>query len=397
MYVIFAIVLINLVGFGIVIPLLPFYGEHFGASPDEVTWVMAIYSLTQFIAAPVWGRCSDSYGRRPVLLLSLLGTIISYIWLALAEDLQTLYWARGLSGVAAGSISAAFAYMSDVTTKENRSKGMGLLGAAFGLGFIAGPAIGGVLAGVDPASTNYMIPPFVAAGFSSIAFMAAVLTLKESLPDTLKLKVAKQPLSQQWLIFKNTINEPTIRLTIILTFVSILAFAGLEATFALWSEREFDWGVAQNGYIFAFMGLISAIVQGTMIGPVSRRFGEVGMIKQGFFALGIGLATLPFAKNLPLLLTSMAIIAYGFSLSSPALNALLSLNVPNEQQGSILGISRSISTLARAIGPVAAGYFFTLMGRDWPFYIGATLMFLAFILAFNFPKKSNDSLTHDLR
>ena len=137
MLIIFLIVFINLVGFGIVIPLLPFYGEHFGASPDEVTWLMAIYSLTQFVTAPIWGRYSDRYGRRPILLLSLAGTVVAYIWLAFAEDLQTLYWARGLAGITAGSISAAFAYMADITTKENRSKGMGLLGAAFGLGFIA--------------------------------------------------------------------------------------------------------------------------------------------------------------------------------------------------------------------------------------------------------------------
>ncbi|MDP7601416.1 MAG: MFS transporter, partial [Rhodospirillales bacterium] len=127
MFIIFIIVFINLVGFGIVIPLLPFYGEHFGASPDEVTWLMAIYSLTQFITAPIWGRYSDRFGRRPILLISLAGTVAAYVWLALAEDLQTLYWARALAGVTAGSISAAFAYMADITTDENRAKGMGLL------------------------------------------------------------------------------------------------------------------------------------------------------------------------------------------------------------------------------------------------------------------------------
>jgi DHA1 family tetracycline resistance protein-like MFS transporter len=391
MVIIFIIVFINLVGFGIIIPLLPFYGEHFGASPDEVTWLMAIYSLTQFITAPIWGRYSDRYGRRPILLLSLAGTVVAYVWLSLAADLQALYWARGLAGVAAGSISAAFACMSDITTKENRSKGMGLIGAAFGLGFIAGPAIGGLLAGSDPVTTNYTLPSLVAAGFSGVALATAFFILKETLSNKLKLKIKNQSADERWLIFKGAMNQPTIRLTMALTFVSILAFAGLEATFALWSERSFGWGVAQNGYIFAFIGTISAFIQGTMISFLSRKFGEVGMVKQGFLALGVGLAILPFTNNLPTLLITLVIIAYGFSISSPALNTLLSLNVPDEQQGSILGIGRSASTLARALGPIISGYLFALIGKNWPFYIGAFLTLIVLILALNFPKDTKES------
>ena len=204
-------------------------------------------------------------------------------------------------------------------------------------------------------------------------------------------KIAETSVSERWQLFVDTMHQPTIRLTIILTFVSVFAFAGLEATFALWSEREFGWGVEQNGYIFAFIGIISAVIQGTLIAPLSRRFGELGMIKQWFLALGIGLAILPFAENLPLLLGTMVIIAYGFSVSSPALNSLLSLNVSADQQGSILGIGRSASTLARALGPAGAGYLFALIGRDWPFYVGAVLMFVVLILAFKFEKTSKQS------
>ncbi len=397
MIIIFTIVFINLVGFGIIIPLLPFYGEHFGASPDEVTWLMAIYSLTQFITAPIWGGCSDRFGRRPILLISLAGTVIAYIWLSLAEDLQALYWARGLAGIAAGSISAAFACMSDITTKETRSKGMGLIGAAFGLGFIAGPAIGGLLAGNDPATTNYTLPSLVAAGFSGAALLAAVFLLNETLSNELKSKIKNQSVSERWLIFISAMNQPTVRLIMILTFVSVLAFAGLEATFALWSKREFGWGVAQNGYIFAFIGIISALIQGTMIGPLSRRIGEIGMVKQGFIALGIGLAILPLANDLPILLVTLVVIAYGFSISSPALNTLLSLNVPDELQGGVLGIGRSASTLARALGPAIAGYVFVLFGRSWPFYIGAFLMFIVLILALSFPKDTKGSKIQNLK
>jgi DHA1 family tetracycline resistance protein-like MFS transporter len=391
MIIIFIIVFINLVGFGIIIPLLPFYGERFGASPDEVTWLMAIYSLTQFATAPIWGRYSDRYGRRPILLLSLAGTVVAYVWLSQAANLEALYWARGLAGIAAGSISAAFACMSDITTKENRSKGMGLIGAAFGLGFIAGPAIGGLLAGSDPATTDYELPSLVAAGFSGVALATAFFILKETLSYELKLKIKNQSANERWLVFKGAMNQPTVRLTITLTFVSILAFAGLEATFALWSERSFGWGVAQNGYIFAFIGTISAFIQGTMIGFLSQKFGEVGMVKQGFLALGVGLAILPFTNNLPTLLITLVVIAYGFSISSPALNTLLSLNVPDEQQGSILGIGRSASTLARALGPAISGYLFAFIGKNWPFYIGAFLILIVLILTLNFPKNTQES------
>ena len=217
--------------------------------------------------------------------------------MAYAEDLQTLYLARALAGITAGSISVSFAYMADITTKESRSKGMGLLGAAFGLGFIAGPGIGGLLAGGDIATTNYQLPSIAAAGFSGVALLTALFVLKESLSNELKNKIAKQKKSDRWIEFKRTMQQPTIRLIIILTFISVFAFAGLEATFALWSEREFGWGVEQNGYIFVFIGLISAIIQGTMIAPLSKRLGEVAMIKQGFFALGIGLAILTLCRE----------------------------------------------------------------------------------------------------
>ncbi len=179
MSVLFLIIFVNVLGFGLIIPLLPFYGEHFNASPDQVTLLMAVYSATQFITAPFWGRWSDRYGRRPILLISLAGTVATYVWMALASDLASLFWARALGGVMAGSISASFAYAADITTEENRAKGMGLIGAAFGLGFIAGPAIGGLLAGGDPTATNFQLPSFAikcTSAFSGRVFGAPRVT-----------------------------------------------------------------------------------------------------------------------------------------------------------------------------------------------------------------------------
>lgn len=378
MFILFVIVFINLVGFGIIIPLLPFYGLHYGASPDQVTLLMAFYSLAQLIAAPIWGRLSDRYGRRPILLLSLAGTVLAYIWLAEATSLLSLYSARAFGGVMAGSIGAAFAYVADVTTREDRAKGMGLIGAAFGLGFIAGPAIGGLLAGSDPTNINFPLPSYVAAGFSAAAVILAAILLKESLPAE---KRGAQSGSSGREAFAETLRRRDVRFTILLTFLAIFVFAGLEATFALWTEQKFGWGVAQNGYVFAFTGVVSALIQGGLVGRLSRRIGETGMIKQGFLALGIGLAILPFSDSLTLLLISMMIITYGFSIASPALSSLLSLQVSDDQQGGILGISRSASTLARAVGPASAGYIFAFMGKDWPFWVGAIVILAVLMLS----------------
>ena len=184
MLVLFVVVFVNLVGFGIVIPLLPFYGEHYGAAPDEVALLLASYSAAQFVTAPLWGRASDRWGRKPILIASLAGTVASYLWLAYARDLGDLFWARTLAGLMAGSISGAFAYIADITDETNRSRGMGMIGAAFGLGFIAGPAIGGLLAGGDPQSTDFRLPAFAAVAFSGVALvLASTVLARDPRPD----------------------------------------------------------------------------------------------------------------------------------------------------------------------------------------------------------------------
>jgi DHA1 family tetracycline resistance protein-like MFS transporter len=311
--------------------------------------------------------------------------------MALASDLASLFWARALGGVMAGSISASFAYAADITTEENRAKGMGMIGAAFGLGFIAGPAIGGLLAGGDPTATNFQLPSFAAAGFSFVSLILAFIILKESLSVEMRARIASRSSRQRWDMFVQTVTRADVRLTLILTFVAIFAFAGLEATFAMWTEREFGWGVRENGYIFAFIGAFTALIQGVVVGPMAKRIGEMAMIRQGFAALGIGLVMLPFANNLTLLLIALTITGYGFAVSTPALNSLLSLQVDAELRGSVLGIGRSFSTLARVLGPASAGYIFVLLGRDWPFFAGAALMALVLMVSYLYRSKADDA------
>ncbi len=383
MFVLFLVVFIDLVGFGIVIPLLPFFGEHFNASPDVVTLLLATYSITQLISAPILGRLSDRYGRRPVLLLSLFGSIITYIWLGFAETLVMLFIARAFNGLMAGNIATAFAYIADITTPENRAKGMGVIGAAFGLGFIMGPAIGGVLAGPDAANANFQLPALCAAVLSAIAFIIAVIRLKESLSDEIRAKIAEQGPRKHWKSFIETLARPQLGLLIGLSFLCTFVFAGMETTFAMWTRREFGWGPQQNGYLFAFLGLVSAMIQGGLIGRLSKKFGEGKLIIFGTLSLGIGIGMIPFCHTTAMLMIATTILAIGFALSTPSLNSLISFEAGETERGGVMGASRSATTLARVLGPILAGVLFAQIGRDAPYFAGAAIMLIVTVIALN--------------
>ena len=381
MAALFLIVLVDLIGFGIIIPLLPFYGEHFHAQPSTVGLLMATYSLGQFIAAPLWGRLSDVRGRRPVLLFSLAGAVLGYVWLAYADSLWMLFAARAFGGLMAGNIAAAFAYAADVTTKENRAKGMGLVGAAFGIGFIMGPAIGGLLAGPDPLNADYTSPALAAAGLSALALVIGLVRLKESLPDEIRARNAGQPRRKRLHQFTHALGLPGVGRLMLLGFLATFVFAGLETTFAMWSRRSMGWGPEQNGWLFAFIGLTSAAIQGGMIGRLAKRFGERSLLRQGAAALAIGIGGIPLTHNLWQLLPVMAIAAYGFSVINPAFNSLISQNTPETDQGGVLGVTRSVTTMARVIGPAWAGMLFSILGRDWPYISGAAIMIAVLAIA----------------
>lgn len=374
MLILFFIVFIDLIGFGIIIPLLPFYAEYFQASPATVGLVMATYSLAQFAAAPFWGRLSDRIGRRPVLLFSLAGAVLAYVWLGFAQSLFVLFAARALGGFMAGNISAAFAYIADITTPANRAKGMGVIGAAFGLGFIAGPAIGGVLAGSDPLNADYRTPALAAAALSLTAFTIALFTLKESLSVEIRARAAAKTPKRRWAQFKEAMARPHMGLLIVLAFLATFVFSGMETTFAMWSRRQFGWGPEQNGYLFAFVGIISAAIQGGMVGKLARRFGESRLVLHGSVLLCSGLALIPFSSSLPILLGAMVLLGIGFSIMTPSLNSLISLQAGEEEQGGVMGVTRSATTLARVLGPAWAGMLFSFLGKDWPYFGGALIM-----------------------
>jgi len=383
MAILFFIVFIDLLGFGIIIPQLPFYGVHFGASPSAVTLLMACYSLAQFFMSPVLGRLSDRIGRRPVLLVSMACSCLAYLWLGFASALWMLFAARLLAGAGAGNIAAAQAYITDITSSEARAKGMGMIGAAFGLGFTVGPWLGGMVAGANPTAEALQRPAFLAAGLSALAFLLVMALLKESLPQS-DLPV---PRANRWELARSSMGRPTLRLLILLFFAITAAFAGMETTFALWTKEAFGWGPQQVGWLFFFVGCVLIVVQGLLIGPLSRRLGEARLVLIGSAAIALGLVTVTLAGVLPILLVASACLAVGMGMLNPSINALISRQAGAEERGGIMGVAQSGASLARVVGPAIAGPLFELIGRNAPYYGGALVMLGVLDFALRLPRQ----------
>ena len=382
MPVLFLIVFIDLVGFGLIIPLLPFYAERFGASPQLVTILMAVYSLMAMLAAPLWGRLSDRVGRRPVLMASMLAAALAYLWLGLARALWMLFAARAFGGACAGNIAAAQAYIADVTPPERRARGMGMIGAAFGLGFIIGPALGGLVAGNDLATADLKTPGLIAAGLSLIAFLGVVLLLPESRPASAR----DRPSRGRFALLRNAFGRPVLARLLVVFFLVILAFAGMESTFALWAMRQFGWGPAQVGYSLTLVGLLSAIMQGGLIGMLTRRFGEERLLLSGLALIALGLLVLPLAHHVAPLLVALAALALGMGMMQPSLNSLISRRAGAEEQGEVMGVAQSIGSLSRVLGPIIAGALFEAFGRNSPFLWGALLAAAALLIGWRLPR-----------
>jgi DHA1 family tetracycline resistance protein-like MFS transporter len=383
MAILFLIVFIDLLGFGIIIPQLPFYGVHFGASPAAVAMLMSCYSFAQFFMSPVLGRLSDRIGRRPVLLVSMACSCLAYVWLGFASALWMLFGARLLAGAGAGNLAAAQAYITDVTAPEARAKGMGLIGAGFGLGFTLGPWLGGVVAGRNPSPEDLQRPAFLAAALSVLAFVLVLSLLKESLPQT----GAPAPRASRWDLARSSMGRPVLRLLILLFFAITAAFAGMETTFALWTKEAFGWGPAQVGWLFFFVGCVLIVVQGLLIGPLSRWLGEARLVLIGAASIALGLATITLSANLAILLVASACLAVGMGLLNPSINSLISRQAGIEERGGVMGVAQSGASLARVVGPAIAGPLFELFGRNAPYYAGTLVMLGVLGLALRVPRE----------
>jgi MFS family permease len=299
-----------------------------------------------------------------------------------ASELWMLFAARAFAGICAGNIAAAQAYIADVTPPEKRARGMGLIGAAFGLGFIIGPALGGLVAGNDVATADLETPGLIAAGLSAIAFLGVVLLLPESLPAAVRARQARSRFGALCSAFR----QPVLARLLMVFFLVILAFAGMESTFALWAMREHGWGPAQIGYVFTYVGVLSAVMQGGLIGPLSHRFGEERLLLSGLALIALGLLVLPFSRTLPPLLVAVSALAIGMGAMQPSLNSLISRRAGAEEQGEVMGVAQSVGSLSRVLGPIMAGALFESFGRNSPFLWGAALVAAALLLSWRLPR-----------
>jgi DHA1 family tetracycline resistance protein-like MFS transporter len=368
----FLIVFIDLMGFGIVIPLLPLYGERYHPTPMAFGLLMAVYSLMQFLFAPVLGRFSDHFGRRPILLISLAGTVVGYIIFALQGSLAVLMLARIIDGITGANVATAQAVIADVTKPEERAKGMGLIGAAFGLGFILGPAIGGLALHFGTRA-----PGFFAAALSASAFLVAAIGLPETFPAE-KRKLANGK-SHSWFSLHRLISalrHPQIGILLVIFFLTTFAFSNFEATFALFLSDRLSLDMKHVTYIFVFVGILAAIVQGGLIGRLVKRFGERKLILVGGLLLVPGYLSLLVAHSVPQLMLYLIPLALGVGLTGPSLSSLVSRLSTAEEQGGILGVSQSTASLARISGPFWGVFAYERFGLPAP-YVTAGLAALA--------------------
>ncbi len=386
--IIFLTVLIDLIGFGIVIPLLTFYAEKYEATPFDIGLLVASYSLMQFVFAPILGELSDKYGRRPILFFSIIGSGVGYLMLGFADSLWMIYASRILGGVTAGNLSTAQAYIADVTTKENRAKGMGLFGMAFGLGFILGPIIAAFLSKI-----SYKLPFLFAAGLS---FFNAIL-LYFILPETIKAdRRSHRKRENHFSGLVKSLKDKRFAMLTTEYFLLVTAFSIMTTAFAYYTMINFGYDASETGYLLGYIGLIAVIVQGGLLGKLEKIFGEEKLVIYGLLILVLSLIAVPFVSKenggLAALLIGTAFFSLGNSIASPSLTSLASKAASEAEQGKALGIMQSAASLARVVGPSICAFSlnnafnqadsFTLKRTFWT---AAAIMTIAFLFAVCFP------------
>ena len=374
-------VLIDFTGFGIIIPLLPFWAEHLGASPVQVGLILTVYSLAQLIFLPVLGRFSDRFGRRPIILWSLVIETISLTLTALSGSLTMLLVARFIGGMGAANLGTAQAVVSDTTTPAERAKGMGFIGAAIGVGFVLGPAIGGGL-----TTLGLTAPFWFAAGVALVnaALVFFLLPETRAKQPTLAAQASGAPAQPQIGFVAEllaTLRSPAVARLIGVNLLYTLAFTAMEAMYPLFSQQIFGWGATQNAWIFVFVGVIMVIVQGGLVGRLAKLWGEQTLLLAGLALLAAGLLALPLGTTLAVMLIAVGALSAGSGAISSMSSALASLASPEESQGQTLGVIQSSGGLGRVLGPIAAGWVFAIGGAGAPFVAGGALAALALLVA----------------
>lgn len=383
MFALASVVLIGMTGFGVFLPIFPFLSLELGATPTATTIAMGAYSLGQLIASPLWGRLSDRVGRKPILITGLIGGVISYIWIAHAHTIYDLGAARMFGGLMAGNVGAAFAAAADLADDKTRARNMGMLGAAVGLGFIGGPALGALLIGAAPERESFALVCYISAALAGLAALAALVLFRESLtPDARSKPGEARPRRLAMLA-----SRPALTRFVTVMFLAIAAQALMETTFGLWADTELQWGPREVGWTLAALGAGAVVLQGGGAGRAARVLGERMTLLIGLVLFAAGFAGLAVSHEVATMAASLTALVLGIGLSTPALNALIAAQAAESERGAVMGLSQSASALGRVAGPLGAGALFDQLGSGAPFAVAAVLIIGALFVALGEPAK----------
>ena len=354
----------NIIALGVMIPLLPFYVKSHGGTDLDAALVFSTFSACSFLSAPLWGRLSDNIGRKPVMLISVAATILTYVWLAHAGTMLEIFASRAFAGLTAGWLATSQAFVSDVTTSQDRAKGMGMLGAAFGIGFTIGPLIVWQTVGFE--TPDFVTPAYLSAGFATVGLLITALLLKE--PARHRSAGGKLAKSVGYVV-----SDKLLAMQFLPYFLVAIVFTGIEGTFAQWSQHILSFGPAEVGYFLGFAGIVNAFVQGGLVGRMSKRFGEVKTAFFGAFCLMAGAVCLALTTTPAFLYLALGLISVAMGLHNPAMQSLMSKTAPENWRGGVLGAAQSSASLARIAGPALAGLALAHLGVTAQFWACAIL------------------------
>mgnify|MGYP001552487632 FL=1 len=372
-----AVIFVNLVGFGIVVPLLPFYAKSFQAPAWQMALIFSAYAMGAFFGEPFWGRMSDRIGRKPILISTVCGNCLCYFALAFAPNIWIAFLVRLLGGMASGNASVIQGYIADVTPENKRTSRMSYLSAAYNLGFIVGPALGGLLAHPSAGHDGFRIPLIVASGLAAVCALGIVLFVKESRTHP-HHEFEDGP--ARWAVMGRALTHPVIARLMLVTLLAGSAFMSVEFVFGLWSAARFGWGPREVGLAFAVVGIVAAFCQLLLTGRLSERYGEARVLAAGMALTALATIAMPFSQG-AMVVVLLAISALGQSVAWPNVSALISRHAEREHQGQYQGLNNATGALARLTGPLAAGLVFASLGVDAPFYLAGALVLPAIFFA----------------
>ncbi len=389
LWILLAVIFVNLLGFGVIVPLLPFYARSFQAPAWQIALLFSAYSVGAFFGEPLWGRLSDRIGRRPLLLSTVACNCLCYTALAFAPNIEVAFLVRMLGGAASGNGSVIQGYIADITPAEDRAGRMAWLGAAYNLGFIVGPSLGGLLARTDAGPAGFRAPLLAAAGLAGLSALLILLFVRESRPR----QAAAAAAPGRWVMLGTALRHPVIARLLLLTLLAGIAFTGIEATFGFWGAQRFGWGPRQIGFVFVFVGIVAALAQSQLTGRLSKRFGAARMLAAGMALTVCATALQPFSTGFVTATALMALMALGQSVAFPNVAALISRSADPDHQGQLLGLNNAVAALARIAGPLAGQLMFAHVAVDGPFLLGACIVLPAILL----PLKAGHALRRSSR